>query len=50
MEALDQVRAALDAFQAEHGGQVDKIVKGGEFTDALFAEVFPPAPLEASES
>ena len=40
--ALDAVRKALITFQQTIPGQVDKIVKGREFTDALLAAVFPP--------
>ncbi len=39
--ALDAVRDALADFQSAHGGQVDKIVKGRDFTDALLEKAFP---------
>jgi hypothetical protein len=40
MSALQGVREALADFQK---GQVDKIVKGRDFTDALLGKEFPPA-------
>jgi hypothetical protein len=43
MEALEAVRSALDTFQDQHGGQLDKIVKGRDFTESLLVESFPAA-------
>lgn len=39
--ALKAVREAMDAFQREHGGQLDRIVKGSAFTEALLGGEFP---------
>lgn len=48
-EALEEVREALAGFQEEHGGQVDKIVKGRDFTEAVLAKAFPPEEEEDEE-
>jgi hypothetical protein len=45
--ALDAVRNALSTFQAQRGGQIDKIVKGREFTDVLLDATFPQAGTSA---
>jgi AIPR protein len=48
--ALDAVRNALDAFQQEHSGPIDKIVKGRDFTDALLGATFPQAESESPQA
>ncbi len=41
LDALASVRAAFTKFQAERGGQLDKIAKGSAFTEALLKGEFP---------
>ena len=43
MSALECVRTALADFQEASEGQMDKIAKGRDFTDALLRKEFPPA-------
>jgi hypothetical protein len=56
--ALTQVRSSLTAFQAAHGGQVDRIAKSKDFTEAVLTDAFgdadtgtdDPAQAEVTES
>jgi hypothetical protein len=41
MEALEQVREVLGKYQEDHGGEVDRIVKGRSFTEAVLERAFP---------
>jgi len=41
MDTLERVRGALTKFQETNGGQIDRIVKNKDFTEALLADEFP---------
>jgi hypothetical protein len=40
MDAVERVRVALTKFQDANGGQIDRIVKNKDFTEALLADAF----------